>query len=253
MTLVAAFRCRDGGILLCADREENDGYAKKEVDKIYHFSCESPKGSKAICEFFIAGSGPSKTIGKAYIAICNSLRNAAESGVNLATEHKSYIENALTEIHEQDAKILKRWGMNLLVVVAPHIPGNSPQLYRTEKAELCPEALYAAEGNGQIISNYLASRLYTHGLQKPALAALAAFIFREVEYSRVGVGLGLDMWFIHEGDKSRNEIPPIPAAEIQAGVPSLKDAVYSYWERHLVVPDWINIPLAGSGQPGRAN
>lgn len=240
MTLVAAFRCRNGGILLCADREETDGYSRKEVDKIYKFSCESPKGSNVVCEFFIAGSGPSKTIGKTCTAIHGSIKKAADSGVNVAVGHKSYIESDLALIHEQDAKTLKRWGgMNLLVVVAPHIPNNSPQLYRTEKAELCAEALYAAEGNGQIISDYLASRLYTHGLQKPALAALAAFIFREVEYSRAGVGLGIDMWFIHEGDKSRNEIPPIPASEIQACVPSLKDAVYAYWEKYLSLPDWL--------------
>ena len=33
MTLVAAFRCRNGGILLCADREENGGYAEEKSRK----------------------------------------------------------------------------------------------------------------------------------------------------------------------------------------------------------------------------
>jgi len=45
VTLVAAFRSGNGGILLCADREENEGYAKREVDKIYHIGMNA-------CDFF---------------------------------------------------------------------------------------------------------------------------------------------------------------------------------------------------------
>jgi hypothetical protein len=35
MTLVAAFRCSSGAIMLLADREENDVITRREVDKIY--------------------------------------------------------------------------------------------------------------------------------------------------------------------------------------------------------------------------
>jgi hypothetical protein len=50
MTLAAAFRCQNGGILLCADREENDGVTKRQIDKIYHIktipTCDS-SGTRA--------------------------------------------------------------------------------------------------------------------------------------------------------------------------------------------------------------
>jgi hypothetical protein len=50
MTLIAAFRAREGGVLLCADREENDGFSKREVEKISRLSLLQ-------CQMFIAGAG----------------------------------------------------------------------------------------------------------------------------------------------------------------------------------------------------
>jgi 20S proteasome alpha/beta subunit len=35
MTLIAAFRASNGGILLCSDRHEEDTVSKRSVDKIY--------------------------------------------------------------------------------------------------------------------------------------------------------------------------------------------------------------------------
>ena len=58
MTLVAAYRSAEGGVLLCADREENDGWlAKRSVDKIYPIHLLP-------CDFYLAGAGPTPAIVK---------------------------------------------------------------------------------------------------------------------------------------------------------------------------------------------
>src|SRR6266436_8926054 len=71
MTLTNAFRARNGGVLLCADREENDGYAKTEIDKIYAITTDLKT-----CEVFISGAGPSDIIRKAKEHIRRSLIQA---------------------------------------------------------------------------------------------------------------------------------------------------------------------------------
>ena len=68
MTLVAAFRCKNGGILLCADREENDGFLRREVNKICRIRELIP------CEFFIAGAGKSAIITNARLEIHKSMK-----------------------------------------------------------------------------------------------------------------------------------------------------------------------------------
>src|SRR5271165_6867460 len=76
MTLIAAFRCRNNGVLLCADREINDGVSKREVEKIYRILLKG-------CEIFIAGAGTSwDSITKAYAEIHESLHLAAEKGAD---------------------------------------------------------------------------------------------------------------------------------------------------------------------------
>jgi hypothetical protein len=237
MTLIAAFRAGNGGILLCADREENDGYAKRQVDKIYRIHLSS-------CDLFIAGAGPSGVITKACTDIQDSLTKALADGVDLVREHKSLIESSLRSIHKQYAANLKNCFLGLIVVFVPSDLTSVPILYRTELAMLIPEPYYAAYGSGKIVSDYLADRLYGvadevfgHAIDNKTLLALALFIFREAGKSADGVGLGADMNLIRVCENSPLQIIfPDVVLELQEKIPSLSDAVFAHWKRRVKIP-----------------
>jgi len=237
MTLVAAFRCQQGGILLCADREENDGYAKREVDKIYRI------GELPACEVFLAGAGPGNVIRLANQEIHLSLGKASANHVDVLAQHCNLIEEALTAICVRFAEVLELEPMNLIIVVAPRSVGSVPLLYQAQGNVLIPETYYVAHGSGKTISDYLSDRLYKpiqHGrLDKGMLGLLATFILREAGESSAGVGLGFDMVFIFDGNKELHFIPPASVKEIETGIPPLADAVHSYWESHVRIPEWL--------------
>jgi hypothetical protein len=72
----------NGGVLLCADREENDGVSKREIDKIYEL-----KRRQGI--IFIAGAGPSHVLRKFELA-CEQL---VSEEANLPVEHVKLFED----------------------------------------------------------------------------------------------------------------------------------------------------------------
>ena len=232
MTLVAAFRTMNSGILLCADREEDDGYSKREVDKIYRLLLGP-------CEIFVAGAGRTGIIANACGEIFKALKEDADQQKNVLTGHKGRIESVLGSIHRRYVKTDQDI-VDFLIVVAPHAPGSSPLLYKTEGTMLVPEPFYAALGSGKTIADYFADRLYRQELPNDMLALLAAFICREAEYKASGVGLGFDMIFIHDRDSTTKEpIFPNGVREIQAGIPKLEDAIYSYWKERATIPAWL--------------
>ncbi|MGA9061627.1 MAG: hypothetical protein WB341_08170, partial [Terracidiphilus sp.] len=128
MTLVAAFRDQEGGILLCADREENDGYAKRDVDKIYEISLPS-------VQVLLAGAGPSAAIARANTDIHSALMGTAFADkieaftVNALQQCQNIIESALRSVHKQFEDTLPNWPMNLLIVIRPKITNTVPILY----------------------------------------------------------------------------------------------------------------------------
>jgi 20S proteasome alpha/beta subunit len=230
MTLVAAFRCMNGGILLIADREENDGYTRREVDKIYRINMLP-------CQVFLAGSGPGGVLTVAYSRIHGDLVKAFSDGENLLLKHREIIEGSLRHIHEHYAANLENGYLGLIVVFAPLVEGNVPILYRTERSMMIPESYYCAEGSGKAISDYFADRLYQPGrLNKDSMKILAAFILREAERTTAGVGLGADMWFIHEEDKTVHIIPTGVVRELQALIPPIERSLWSDWEDKVKIP-----------------
>jgi len=186
MTLTNAFRARNGGVLLCADREENDGYARTEVDKIYPITTDFKT-----CEVFISGAGPSEILRKAKEHIHRSLIQAERGNSNVLAEHQSLIEGSLRLIYEEYATVLANESMGLIIVVAPRVPA-PPILYSTVEYRLDSQRLYCAHGSGRPISDYLADRLYKEGMDNNLLKLLAVFIFREAERKAAGVGMGND-------------------------------------------------------------
>jgi 20S proteasome alpha/beta subunit len=233
MTLIAAFRMRNNGILLCADRMENDGCYTRPIDKIHRLS-----GLKE-CEVFIAGAGTIATIKDAYIGIDHAFRKAEQEGRSLLTEHRTIIEECLKGTHQRYKEDLKQWPLGLLVVIAPRLTGSPPILYATDRHHLIPEATYFAYGSGKTISDYLADRLYVHGLENDLLVTLATFICKEAAQSSSGVGLGNDMVFIYPGGSQMKFLYTDLINEIAATIPSMKEAIYSFWRNQLKPPDWL--------------
>ena len=232
MTLAAAFRCPKGGFLLCSDREWNDGVSKRSVDMIYRI------GNFAPCDFFIAGAGPEAIIKKTWAAIHEAVASAASNGQDVLHDHRLIIEATLRTIHEQCAKTLQDYPMWLLIVVAPRADGMAPFLYLTNADILIPEPYYAAIGSGKTIADYFSDRLYEYGrLDKDSMKVLATFILREAGESSAGVGMGADMMFINEGEKAIHYIFSGSIKEIASGIPSLSDAIWSYWKDHAKLPE----------------
>ncbi len=239
MTLVAAFRARENGILLCADREETDGWLqKRSVDKIYSFNVAIKPPKLDLYQIFIAGAGPTAILTKAFVEIHTSLENAAaDEKADFFGDHGAVLEASLRLIHE---RYVKDEPIFLIIVFAPIRAGTVPILYRTEGAIVVPETLYTAWGSGKVVADYLADRLYKHGQPKDIVMLLAAFIFREAASSSAGVGREVNMKLIHEGNKSVMHIGPDNVKELMDTAPSLKEAVFSYWDGHpMKMPDWL--------------
>lgn len=234
MTLVAAYRSRDSGILLCADREENDDWAKRSVDKIYPIYLNS-------CNIYIAGAGPSNPIAKANEEIHAVLGHAFGNGADVLREYKTLIEAALTSVHAQFQEELEAMPMNFLIIVHKKAPNSSPLFYRTEKSVMLSENYYAALGSGKLICDYFSDRLYEYPrFDKPNLLALAAFIFREAHKSASGVGEDVDMIFIRPTSAfgETHGIGPDSVKEIQRGIPPLSEALWEYWKGYTKLPAW---------------
>jgi 20S proteasome alpha/beta subunit len=235
MTLVAAFRAREGGILLCADRKEEEGYTQREIDKIYYIQ------ELHAFQVFIAGAGPTTIINKANEYIHKSLRLAdADKRTNLLAEHCAYFEGSLKTVYEKYAKELRDCPMGLIIVVAPRIVGSIPILYKTDGAVLSAELTYCSHGSGRMISDYFADRLYKHGMTNNALALLAAFIFREAERKASGIGLGTDMVLINQG--RRCGLGWDTVKQLQMDIPALSTAIELGWNQEPKLLEWINKP-----------
>lgn len=232
-------------MLICADREQDDDYAKRPIDKIWRF------GQFRECEVFIAGSGTTASIKDACLEIQNGLQAAVDSGASLLTEHRSIAERALAAVHVRYKKDIKGWPLGMLIIVAPRGSGAPPILYRTDRHFLLPEACYASHGSGKTISDYLADRLYQHGLPNESLITLATFIFREAEKSSPGVGLGNDMVLIAPGAAHLAFLGTDSIKEIEAGIPSLKDAVFSHWPTNVRSPSWLKKDYAADLEPSK--
>ncbi|MHB1022200.1 MAG: hypothetical protein ACYC46_03340 [Acidobacteriaceae bacterium] len=236
MTLTAAFRCQNGGILLCADREENDGVSKREVDKIFHIPLEVSS-----CDIFVASAGSTACIVNANLAIEKELKMAESSGYDLWSVHKVCIETALCSVIEQYASDPSDLGV--LVVFASRDTSKSVLLYGNSGHALIPEPYYRADGSGKQFCDYISDRLYDcERLNRSNLMTLAAFIFREVQQFVHGVGLGTDMLIVHDDDGAHwRRFGNAVVKEIEDCLPSLSDSLWGYWKQNACVPAWTDI------------
>ncbi|MGB7284742.1 MAG: hypothetical protein WBE13_20920 [Candidatus Acidiferrum sp.] len=233
MTLVNGFRTRTGGILLCADRQEDDGYLKAEIDKIY----EIPH--LMTCEVFIAGAGPSELISKAKEHIHKSLLFAAQGTNDVLAEHQTIIEGSLRHIYEEYRDVFESASMGLIIVVAPRAPGAHPLMYSTVEYRLDLRRTYCAQGTGRSISDYFSDRVYKETMNRNELSVLGAFILGEAERKAVGVGMGFDMVFINDGEQGRQYLGRDTIKKLQADIPPLSAGVFAAWNQSPAIQEWL--------------
>jgi hypothetical protein len=155
----------------------------------------------------------------------------------MVKEHKTIIETTLESIYREYATSLRKWPLDLIVIFALFDRTVPPLLYRSERTKLFPEAFYVGYGAGKPLSDYLADRLYDYErIDYVTLLSVAAFIFREVEHSVGGVGLGVDMMFIREGAPFTLKIGKENVKAIQEQIPPLGECVSPCWKDRISIP-----------------
>lgn len=235
MTLIASFRCSDGGVLLCADREQLGQVAKRSVDKIFRILCNQGM-------FLIAGAGRASIVDNTFARLETAIKTADVNNINLFDKHQDVIGTVLHGIHEEFI-----WGKHdeytraiKLIVVASFVsPNPAPVVYGTDEEILYPHQLYGCAGVGQDLAYYFADKLYNEHLSGEGAALLAAFIFREVSHSVAGVGLGTDMQFLAAKGQRWIRIPSNKVQELESGIPNIEKAISDAWNSNAIVPDWL--------------
>lgn len=236
MTLITSFRCADGGVLLCADKERSDAIGKRAVEKL--FRIRTNQGS-----FLIAGSGRSSIVDNTLMRLESELKQRGDDpNVVLFDKHKDIIETVLYEIHEEYI-----WGnrdesnrqIRLIVAAAFRSPYSTPIVYGTDEEILVPQQLYGCAGAGQDLAYYFADKLYNDHLSREGATLINAFIFREVSRVVSGVGLGVDMWFLAAKDQAWYRLSPEKVEELQSIIPDIGSSISDAWNVKIQIPAWL--------------
>jgi 20S proteasome alpha/beta subunit len=236
MTLITGIRCSDGSVLLGADRESNNQFGKRSVEKLFRIATN--EGS-----FLIASAGRASIADNALMRMDLELRKAAENpNISLFEKHKELIETVLYEIHEQyiwGNRDEGNRGIQFIIVAAFNSPHSIPFLYRTDEEIVYPQQLYCCGGAGQDLAYYFADKLYNDHLSREGAALITSFIFREVSESVSGVGLGVDLWSLAAKSQGLQRVPPPKVKEMQAIIPDIGTAIADAWNGKINVPEWV--------------
>lgn len=236
MTLIAAFRSADGGIIVCADREESNSSAKRSVEKMQRLSFT--QGT-----FIIAGSGCSSILAVTFEQLTAALKAEDErDGSDLFLSHRSTIVKVLRDIHQEF--IWKQHdeddrGIKLIIAAAFKSPHSIPMLYCTDEEIVYPQQLYGCGGIGEELAYYFADKLWEPKLTKQEIVIMAAFIFREVSRSVAFVGLGTDMMCLTSQNQTIQTIPASKVKELDENLPEIRDVIVKAWNQGVQIPNWL--------------
>ena len=235
MTLVAGFRCLDGGILVCADRERSGDGTKRSVDKLRELRL-------ADADFVFAASGSEVVIVNLYQRLEEALRANED---DLLASHTSVISGVLRSIH-REFKEFREW--EELVIAASFyretaIPVAS-FLYSTVGNFLQPEHHFACKGGGKDLAGYFFNRLFDHWRFNPwpdrrRAVVVATFVFREVEDHVEEVGRGTDIKYMATRQRVIQTVPHTDVKTLEEAIPSIKDTIFERWHQGLTLPPWL--------------
>jgi hypothetical protein len=234
MTLVAGFRCLDGGILMCADREESGDGTKRSVDKLWERRYDN-------AHFVIGASGTSVILANLFERLEEQLvRNAS----TLQNEHRKIIGGVLRSIHK-DFREFKEW-QEMVVAASFYRDVRTPVtsfLYGTVANALEPVPDYVCAGVGKAMAGYFCRELYERWPNRRSASVLAAFVFREVGNHVLGVGRGTDMIYMAVQQRLIHHIPHSDVKELEDAIPTLKEVLSERWGKGIRVPHWLAMEL----------
>jgi 20S proteasome alpha/beta subunit len=233
MTLIAAFRCADG-LLMVADREEATASAKRSVPKIVTFLGE---GNWAVA---VATAGNAATADLAVSRLGKRLKNV--SSKMLRRESEKIIREVVEGVYRDciwSNPDRDRDQLDFSLLVAVNLIDSEEQfLYRTAGIVPQPLRTHVCIGVGEDLANYFADRLYTDKIGRRELTLLTAFIFREAKRSVRDVGQGTDMCFMFKGAgvfMTGGE----SLESLEADLPAFSDSIKKFWERARLMPRWL--------------
>lgn len=229
MTLIAAFRCDNGGVFLCADREENDSSYKRSVGKLDRLSLKK-------VDFFFAGSGRMSILANTFERLKLTLSHADDNDVDLEENHQALIRSVLWKVYEDFIWGKRNEGIGL-IIVARFTSNFFPLIYGTDEEILYPVSCCVCDGHGRDLAYYLTDRIYQPRLNGKELIVAGTFIFREVREAVSGVGMGTDMRFISAKSREFRELPYVALKEMESKLTNVGEAITKVW---------TNGPIAGT-------
>jgi len=181
MTLIGAFKCVYGAVLL-ADRQETlQDYAKFDVEKIYRYQCDRFR-------FLMAGAGDSDTLDMTYrtiVKVFRSSENLLQMGPNEVEELVVRTIQKITKKYIYPVpKTDRPWIATICAVqqIKPKPMSQAVHLFRTTGLTVHPVDDFYFTGNPVLLTRYI-SDLYFKGvtLGIEEAEALAAYILMEVK------------------------------------------------------------------------
>jgi 20S proteasome alpha/beta subunit len=234
MTLIAGFRCTDGGILMCADREESGDGTKRSVDKLKELRL-------ADADFVFAASGSAIIVTNLYQRLEEALRANED---DLLASHVSVISGVLRSIHKEFREF-KEWE-ELVIAAAFYQDTTIPIasfLYSTYGNYLRPEQHFVCKGGGKDLAGYFFHRLFNPWPDRRRSVIVAAFVFREVEDHVEGVGRGTDIKYMATHKRLIQTVPHGDVKALEDAIPSIKDVLFERWHQGITIPSWLKANL----------
>lgn len=232
MTLIAAFFCKDG-LLMVADREESTATSKRAVPKMR----ASIGGERANWATVILTAGNAAT---ADLAVGRLLKRIDPMDTaELKKNHQEIIRDTVASVYREciwKNPDRERHELDFSLIVGINIINTKEQfLYRTTGIVPQPIESHICAGIGEDLANYFADRLYNSRMGRRELMLLAAFIFREAEQAVPTVGRGTDTVFMFKGAGFFGG----SLDSIVRELPNFSDVIQKFWTDTKLMPKWL--------------
>jgi 20S proteasome alpha/beta subunit len=217
LTIVAGFHFADG-VLLCADTEINESFAKYQASKIRGYAI-GPAVPPDKIAFAMTGTVP---VAERAIALCGEALSEkarvspfemTNDGIRQCIETqigKFYREHIFTHPlyntgHEREPNF------DLLIAVWSHITGRT-SLLATNEQMVNVVRNYECMGIGAYFARYVSQGLFRHHLTLNETALLAAHILQQTKNNVPGCGKRSEFLVIERGEMNQ-----MPAMEVSLG------------------------------------